>query len=97
MPAAGKGLHLGLDTGGLVARVRLGGVDLGEKSLPPWEWAIPEGLSGKRLPLEVTLTTSIRPIFGRVNVPGTKLRATLWAADQLNAAKSGLRAAVWLH
>ena len=97
VPAAGKGLHLGLDTGGLVARVRLGGVDHGEKSLPPWEWAIPEGLSGKRLPLEVTLTTSIRPIFGRVNVPGTKLRATLWAADQLNAAKSGLRAAVWLH
>ena len=76
--------------------VRLGGVDLGEKGIPPREWLIPDELKGKKLPLEVTLTTSIRPVFGPDNVPGTKLSQRLWSKTQLNAARSGLCSASWL-
>ena len=89
-------LFLGIDPGGLVVNVRLGGVDLGEKGIPPREWPIPDGLKGRKLPLEVTLTTSIRPVFGPDDVPGTKLGQRLWTKTQLNAARSGLRAAQWL-
>ena len=92
IPSCG-GIVLNLDTGGLVARVRLGGVDLGEKALPPWEWSVPNNLAGSRQPLEIMVATSIRPVFGREDVPGTKLRERLWTKTQLNAAKSGLRSA----
>jgi len=96
VPSANS-LYLGIDPGGLVVRVRLGGVDLGEKGIPPREWPIPDELKGKKLPLEVTLTTSIRPVFGPDNVPGTKLGQRLWSKTQLNAARSGLCAASWLE
>ena len=93
---SGSGMLLSLDTGGLAARVRLGDVDLGERSLPPWEWAVPDDLAGKRLALEVSLTTSVRPVFGPESVPGVKLRERLWTKTQLNAERSGLRSAKWV-
>jgi len=92
-----KGLFLSLDTGGLVARVRLGGRNLGEKSLPPLEWKVPDELAGKFLPLEVTVVTSIRPVFGPESAPGVKLRERLWTSTQVNAAKSGLCSAKWVE
>ncbi len=92
-----KGLFLSLDTGGLAARVRLGGRYLGEKSLPPLEWKVPDELAGKFLPLEVTVVTSIRPVFGPESAPGVKLRERLWTSTQVNAAKSGLCSAKWVE
>lgn len=93
----GKGVLLGLDTGGLAARVRLGGVDIGERSLPPWEWAIPDDLVGRRLPLEVTLMTSVRPVFGRDDAPDVRHGQLLWTHTQRNADRSGLSAVRWLR
>lgn len=93
---SGNGNFLSLDTGGLVARVVLGGRDLGEKSLPPWEWAVPDDMAGKRLALEVTLMTSIRPAFGPDNAPGVKLRGRLWTKTRLNEGRSGLCTAKWM-
>ena len=86
---------LELDTGGLVASVRLGGVDLGEKALLPFEWIVPKELSGRRLSLEVELITSVRPVFGDEKSPDAAPRG-LWASTQRNAATSGLKSAKWL-
>lgn len=93
----GKGIFLGLDTAGLVARVTLGGVDLGEKSLPPWEWQVPDSLTGRRQTLEVTVITSVRPVFGRDDVPGVRLGQKLRTHTQRNAVRSGLLSARWLR
>ena len=87
---------LALDTGGLPARVRLGGVDLGERSLPPWEWNVPDGMAGKAAQLEVDVTTSIRPVFGPESAPGVRLREKLWCKTELNASRSGLCSVRWL-
>jgi hypothetical protein len=93
----GKGILLGLDTAGLAARVTLGGVDLGEKSLPPWEWSVPDGKTGRRQTLEVTVMTSVRPVFGRDDVPGVRLAQKLRTHTQRNAGRSGLLSACWLR
>ena len=91
-----SGIALALDTGGLPARVRLGGVDLGERSLPPWEWNVPDCMAGKAAQLEVDVTTSIRPVFGPESAPGVRLREKLWCKTELNASRSGLCSAQWL-
>ena len=93
-----KGVILALDTGGLPACVRLGGRDLGEKVLPPLEWNVPPELAGRELPLEVEVATSIRPIFGRDDVPDVSFyKPPYWQnlLTQVNAARSGLRSAKW--
>ena len=94
---AGKGLYLELDTGGLAARVRLGGVDLGEKALPPFEWKIPDSLAGSGQLLEISVTTSVRPVFGRDDAPGVRLGQRLWTHTQRNAVRSGLLSLRWLR
>ena len=77
------GVVLALDTGGLLAHVRLGGRDLGEKALPPWEWAVPQDLLGKDLLLEVSVVTSIRPVFGQEDAHGVELRERLWTKKRI--------------
>jgi hypothetical protein len=92
------GMFLALDTGGLPARVSIGGRDLGEKALPPLEWNIPPELAGRKLPLEVEVATSIRPIFGRDDVPDVSFyKPPYWQSllTQVNAARSGLISAKW--
>ena len=91
------GVVLALDAGGLPARVRLGGRDLGEKALPPLEWDVPSDMAGKGILLEVEVATSVRPVFGRDDAPGSKLYRPLFGQTQVNAARSGLVAAKWLH
>ena len=90
------GAVLSLDAGGLAAKVRLGGRDLGEQVLPPLEWSVPPELAGRRLPLEVEVATSVRPVFGRDDVPDLKFFMPSWVRQtQVNAARSGLRSAKW--
>ena len=63
-----EGNVLALDTAGLVACVRLGGMDLGERALAPFEWKVPGAMAGKKARLEVTIVTSMRPSFGRAPI-----------------------------
>ncbi len=106
-----EGRRLALDTAGLVARVRLGGLDLGERGVGPLEWEVPTCLVGKRARLEVTVVTSVRPIFGaepivldktgrtiyKGVVEGVKLDQPLWCPTVMNRWQGGLRAASWIR
>ena len=105
------GRTLALDARGLVARVRLGGRDLGEKGVGPFEWDVPSDLVGKRAPLEISLVTSIRPAFGRApavcdmrgrqipvgryGVEGIGLSQPLWCPTIWNGENGGLVSAEW--
>lgn len=93
---AEKNVRLAVDTAGLPARVRLGGVDLGERSLPPWEWEVPEALVGQKTELEVSFVTSVRPAFGDEKTAGVKLRQKNWGVSSLAGEWKGLRGAFWL-
>ena len=104
-----EGEMLALDTAGLVARVRLGGRDLGERGIPPFEWKVPEELVGRKAKLEVTLATSIRPSFGRAPIYIDELGRSIGngvlsgiRVDQpgtstLNCGNEGLIAAEWTN
>lgn len=72
------GERLVLDTGGAVAGVKFGGRDLGMKGWAPFEWEIPEDLAGRSLPLEISVTTSVRPVFGDENDPDACLGHAQW-------------------
>ena len=90
--AAGERLRV--DSGGAVARVRFGGRDLGANGWSPFEWEIPAAMTGRRLPLEVDIVTSIRPIFGSENSPDAKLDHALWVKPSMSdPSHVGLRAA----
>lgn len=56
--------ELELDVGNSVCRVRLGDRDLGVRGWAPYHWMVPSSCRGRRETLSVTVTTSIRPIFG---------------------------------
>ena len=89
-----EGERLRIDSGGAVARVRLGGRDLGAKGWAPYEWEIPVDLIGRPLSLEIDIVTSIRPIFGSANSPDAKLDHALWVRPELaDPSPVGLRAA----
>lgn len=88
------GERLRVNAGGAVARVRLGGRDLGAKGWAPYEWEIPAALSGRSLNLEIDVITSIRPIFGSTRSPEAKLDHKLWVRPELaDPSPAGLRAA----
>ena len=86
------GERLSVDSGGAVARVRFGGRDLGAKGWAPFVWEIPEDLVGRKLPLEIDVVTSIRPIFGSETNPDAKLNHGLWVKPSLaDPSAAGLR------
>ena len=70
VPTDAEALELG--TGHAAAAVRLGGRDLGTRLFAPWRYPVPPEVRGTRQTLEITVTTSIRPIFGAESdaVPG---------------------------
>ena len=70
VPANVESLVLG--TGRAAATVRLRGRDLGTRLFAPWRYAVPADIRGKRAKLEITVTTSVRPMFGKESdeVPG---------------------------
>ena len=70
VPALAESLVLG--TGRAAATVKLDGRDLGTRLFAPWRYAVPADLRGKRMKLEITVTTSVRPMFGKESddVPG---------------------------
>ena len=56
--------YIVLGTGHAAASVRLAGHDLGTRLFSPWRFEIPADLRGKTETLEITITTSVRPMFG---------------------------------
>ena len=95
--AFAAGERLRVDSGGAVVRVRLGGRDLGAKGWAPFEWKIPTDLCGRRLPLEIDVITSIRPIFGSEKSPDAKLDHALWVKPSLaDPSPVGLKSATIL-
>lgn len=68
------------DTGLAVARVTLGGRDLGARLWPPFEWSVPADLRGRKLVLEVAVYTSQLPLFGPP-LPGQGLGPWLPRSD----------------
>ncbi|MDO4857697.1 MAG: hypothetical protein Q4A17_07115 [Thermoguttaceae bacterium] len=87
VPVGEGPLWLRMNPGACVTNVKLGGLDLGTLAWMPYEWAVPEELRGKTVTLEITLWTSIQPMFGDYQRPGTVLekfwippRATDWCA-----------------
>ncbi len=70
VPANAESLVLG--TGRAAATVKLDGRDLGTRLFAPWRYPVPADLRGKRAKLEITVTTSVRPMFGKESddVPG---------------------------
>ena len=83
-------------TGCMPVSMRLGGVELGTRILPPWELPVPCELRGKRLPLEISVTTSIRPRFGASpnDVPGA-FPAKTWGPSRPIAPDAGLLYVHW--
>lgn len=70
IPAGAESLVLG--TGRAAAAVRLGGRDLGMRLFAPWRYMVPADMRGRRAKLEIAVTTSVRPMFGRESddIPG---------------------------
>ena len=62
IPPGAETIELG--TGHAAASVRLGGQDLGLRLFAPWRYPVPPDLRGTRQTLDITLTTSVRPMFG---------------------------------
>ena len=78
-----RGERLVVDGGGAVVRVRYGGRDLGARGWEPFAWEIPPDLAGRRLPLEIDVITSVRPIFGSDKSPDACLNHSLWVESTL--------------
>lgn len=81
--AFAHGESLSVDGGGAVVRVRYGGRDLGARGWAPFVWDIPQDLVGRRLPLEIDVITSVRPIFGSDKSPDACLNHSLWIESAL--------------
>lgn len=79
---------LAADTGLALARAKLGGVDLGVRAWPPFEWEIPAAMRGKDVRLELSIYTSQLPIFGPP-LPGQGLNKWLPRSD--GTSSPGLR------
>lgn len=89
-----EGERLTVDSGDAVVRVRLGGQDLGAKGWAPFVWEIPPSLVGRRIPLEIDVVTSVRPIFGSEKSPDAKLDHALWVPSSFSdPSPVGLRSA----
>lgn len=73
------GEKLAIDSGDAVVSVKLAGRDLGLRAWAPFEWDIPSDLAGRLAKLEISVTTSVRPIFGFEDDPDACLGHAQWA------------------
>lgn len=64
-----EAVELRLETGGAVSSVAVDGEGLGVRGWEPFVWRIPQAARGRTADLRIDLWTSIRPAFGREDVP----------------------------
>ena len=88
------GMRLRLATGGRVTRVRFGGRELGVRAWAPFEWNIPDDLVGKTGRLEISVSTSVQPMFG--DVADGKWDMRFWNAVNGPEGPCGLLSAHWV-
>ena len=90
-----KTVRLRLATGGRLAQVKLDGKDLGVRAWAPFEWNIPADLAGKKAKLEISISTSVQPMFGDPANGTWDMR--FWNAVSGPDGPCGLLAADWLE
>ena len=88
-------VRLRLDTGGRVTRVVFAGQDLGVRAWAPFEWEIPVSLVGQKGLLEISVSTSVLPMFGDASAGTWDTR--FWNGVSVPDAPCGLYAADWLE
>ena len=93
VPSARR-IKLRLATGGCVAQVRFAGRDLGVRAWPPFEWDFPLGLAGCKGRLEISVSTSVQPMFGDANAG--KWDVKFWYPVNGPDGPCGLLDAAWL-
>ncbi len=79
------GEKLAIDSGDAVVSVKLAGRDLGLRAWAPFEWDIPSDLAGRLAKLEISVTTSVRSIFGFEDDPDACLGHAQWAVQSSQA------------
>ena len=87
--------RLRLSTGGRLTQVKLAGKDLGVRAWAPFEWDVPAGLAGKKAKLEISISTSVQPMFGDPADGTWDMR--FWNAVSGPDGPCGLLAADWLE
>ena len=91
-----KNVRLRLSTGGRVTRVAFAGQDLGVRAWEPFEWELPEKYAGTEGLLEISVSTSVRPMFGDL-AAGKWDSARIWCSVDGPDAPCGLLDAAWIQ
>jgi len=78
VPSHASDVKLRVDTGGLYTAITLDGQALGERAWAPFEWAIPGGLRGKKIELNIRVWTSVAPMFGNWKNPVASWNKKFW-------------------
>jgi hypothetical protein len=94
VPTAAR-TRLRLSTGGRLTQVKLDGKDLGVRAWAPFEWDVPAGLAGKKAKLEISICTSVQPMFGDPANGTWDMR--FWNAVSGPDGPCGLLDAAWLE
>ena len=87
--------RLRIDTGGRVARVAFAGIELGVRAWEPFEWELPAAFAGKRGLLEISVSTSVMPMFG--DVSAGKWDSKFWNDVNGPDGPCGLLSAEWVY
>ena len=87
-------VRLHLSTGGCVTSVKFAECDLGVRAWAPFEWEFPEDCAGKEGRLEISVSTSVRPMFGDMSA-GKWDNARIWYSVDCPDGPSGLLDAAW--
>ena len=87
--------RLRLSTGGRLTQVKLDGKDLGVRAWSPFEWDVPADFAGKKAKLEISISTSVQPMFGDPANGTWDMR--FWNAVSGPDGPCGLLDAAWLE
>lgn len=92
-----KKLRLRVDTGGLFTSVSLMGRNLEPRAWAPFEWDVPGECRGKNVELQISVWTSVAPMFGAYDDPASAWSKKFWVKPSEPRPQVGLlRQPQWL-